>query len=270
MGTSITVLAGNTSAFVVAVGGPQVAISLGVVAIAGIVKTVYSNRDHAHSKLRPFVWTLIDDDEPELNIWGNKEHLQDAANAAVYLMKHAGSQYEQMGHKLSQAHQKFNVFWEGHQRLLAPLTNEINGEWQVIAMMIAWDESNGSNESLNKEMVKLSENLKQIKDDADKKWKVASQQGGEVFEFMRRLIHVGNYLQCAGIIQEATFASLGATSSVQTNSNPNRNPLAHWSGAQGYRKPLQEISDVLEEADINYKVFNNVFRQVATKFKVAH
>jgi hypothetical protein len=56
--------------------------------------------------------------------------------------------------------------------------------------------------------------------------KKANKQGNEVFEFMRRLVHVGNFLQCAGIIQEATFVSLNAQGGG--TDDPGLFPVRHW------------------------------------------
>ncbi len=252
IGTSVALLAGSTAAFAVAVGGPQVAITLGVVALAGVVKGTYSNRDNAHRKLQPYVWTLIDDERPAQNIWSDQEALKKAASAAAYLLKQAGSQYEQMGNKLSQAQEKFNVFWGKYQRQVAPLTVKKNGEWVGKTIMDAWKSGRNAatkeNQALyDEKILEGFEVLNKAKINADKMWADANKQGNEVFEFMRRLIHVGNYIQCAGIVEQATFISLNG----QGVTDPG-DVLLRWQGAKDYRKSLKEISDIVEEVESNY------------------
>jgi hypothetical protein len=263
IGTSIAALAGSSAAFVVAVGGPQVAITVGVIALAGIVKGAYSNRDRAHRKLQPYVWSLIDDERPTQNIWGDAAALKEAASAATYLMKDASSQYEQMGKKLAQAQEKFNIFWEDYQKQLAPLTAEFHGKWIGENLMLEWTAKTRGKTIPEKsyfapEIVKAFETFNQTKIKTEKTWAKANKQGNEVFEFMRRLVHVGNYLQCAGIIQEATFVSLNAQGGGTDDPG---DVLARWQGAREYRKNLKDISDLLEKADANYARFEQFMVQ---------
>ncbi|BCG63645.1 MAG: hypothetical protein methR_P1373 [Methyloprofundus sp.] len=246
IGTSIAALSGSTAGFVVAVGGPQVAITLGVVSLVGIAKGSYSNREAAHKKLQPYVWSLIDDEAPKQNIWGSAENLEKAASAAAYLMKDAKSQYAQMGSKLKQAQEKFNSFWDSYKLLIEHLIMEDrrSGQW-VYESIINRPHGMG-----NADLGAIGNTFREIHNDkvkANAEWDKATKRGGAVFEFMRRLVHVGNYLQCAGIIQEATFASLNKGGTVDPG-----DVLYRWEGAQEYRRSLKEISDVIEKENANY------------------
>lgn len=216
-------LAFTTGAFsmtVAAVCGPATAILLGVGSLAYLAYNKYSNREGAHERLRPYVHTLIDDVPPTHNIWANtttaeqKQHLATATSAALYLLKEGDSQYQLMGKKLQDAQATFNTFWNNELiTALTQLADFNNADLAVLIKAVSYNPTGalaGADvklDALNK-CIALARALDKAQKYKDSVWPAAIVQDGAVFEFMRRLIHLGNYLQASAIVHYATFKTL--------------------------------------------------------------
>jgi hypothetical protein len=261
MGAGIAQLASTVaagSAFVAAVGGPQVAITAGVMGLALMVREAYSNREKHHENLIPYVWSAIDDVPPKINILasGQSGHLDKAANQALYLMKEGAAQFEVMGKKLKAAEDKFEKFIVDYFALTLALNAKQNGKWVGTALTDEWKVKRNAvppsqRGAYDDQVIKAFEAFDKVKIAGDKMWGDACKQGNAIFELMRRLSHVGNYLQCAHIINVATFTRLGSGIPWA-----NTDPLAHWTGAPYYRARLKKISELKKEADENYAAFS--------------
>ncbi len=83
-------------------------------------------------------------------------------------------------------------------------------------------------------------------------------QGGVIFEFMRRLIKVGNYLQCADIISLATYNHLGFNHKKINECN---DPFKDWIAANEYRQNIKIWSDLINENAKNYKRWEQFLRK---------
>lgn len=142
------------AASVAALAGPQAAGVLGVIAIAQLVKGTYSNRDRAHGRLTPYVWSLIDDEQPRTIGFGES----DEVGAAAYrLIIEGDSQFRLMTKKFDARANKYNSFVK---KLAAP-----------------------------------GRSSEQNSRDIDE----AMKQGGAIFEYMRRLNHLANYMQAFSV-----------------------------------------------------------------------
>lgn len=262
LGAGIAAIASSAAAgtaFVVAVGGPQVAVTAGVVGLALLVRDAYSNRDRRHEALIPYVWSLIDDEPPAINILDgqNSAELEKAAALAIYLMKEADSQFEGMGNKLRTAELNFDNFIKSYKQTIDILLKKNGDKWVGETCMQAYQAKTQfltlpERTFVDPEMREAFEIFNKAKIESEKMWNDACKQGNPVFEFMRRLSHVGNYFQCAHIINVSIFTKLGNSSGFT-----NEDPLKKWIGAAFYRDKLKEISDMKTMADKNYQDLDN-------------
>ena len=244
-----SVAASVTTGVVAIVGGPVSAIAAGIVTLGFLAKGAYSNRDGAHAKLLPYVYSIIDDMAPRVNIYTNAEGLKEAATAAAYLMKEAPSQYKTMASKLQTREDTFKKFWKDYEKEISMFTG---GQWKGIqGKMDQYERIPPGQRSENMliEIVGYHEFLNKAKVKSEGMWERQSKQGGAVFEFMRRLVKVGNYLQCASIVSLATYNEVG----IQRSEGAESDPFKQWQTSIDYRKYIQEMSDFQSEADINYR-----------------
>ncbi len=250
IGAGIAAMAGSTAAFVVAVGGPQVAITAGVISLVALAKGAYSNRESAHEKLIPYVWSLIDPGPPRIDIFNNTTAFEEASSAAAYLLKEAESQYSEMGNKLQVAENNFSRFWIEYTKVInILLTPQQGGIWPGEGIMRDYDHLTPSKKGFaDPIMLKNHEKCNNAKVKSDEMWERGIKQGGAVFEYIRRLVHIGNYLQCPAILSAATFNKLQANSVI----NPG-DMLGTWRGATAYRDKCQNISDIIHDKNSNYE-----------------
>lgn len=286
-GTTVALIAGaSTTAFAVAVTGPLAAAILGVGALAlagGItIKGLYSNRDGAHEKLQRHVWSLIDDVSPEEPIWqgGNRrdsngndlgptteqqaeKNMDEARQAALYLMQEGQAQFNLMGSKLKAAQQAFDNWWANYDRLIV----------QFIAVPPA--QASASQKAMNdweaaaaapRTRAPIETRIRNLLIDANKAKSAladASKQGGALFEYMRCVVQTGNYLQCARIVHYSTFVKLNKKSKI-TVQNHQAQPgptltkdtgdmLMDWDMTPAIRETFQQRSDrkTMAETGIN-------------------
>ncbi|APW43614.1 hypothetical protein [Rhodoferax saidenbachensis] len=259
MGAGIAAIASSAAAgtaFVMAVGGPQVAVTAGVLGLALMLREAYSNREKQHEKLIPYVWSLIDDEPPKINIHasGQSGHLDMAANHAIYLMKEADAQFEGMGRKLSLAEGKFEKFMDSYGVAIDLLIRNDPGKnkWIGAVKMEGWTAERkkappAQQGFYDHHVLEALESFNQAKINSEKMWAEACKQGNPIFEFMRRLSHVGNYFQCAQIINVATYTKLGSSTRWNTT-----DPLLQWTGTTYYRERLKKISEMKKLAEDNY------------------
>ncbi|MFM2069282.1 MAG: hypothetical protein RLZZ584_4191, partial [Pseudomonadota bacterium] len=274
------------SAFAATVGGPQIAVTAGVLGLASLAYDSYSNRDQRHTELAKYAWSLIDDVRPQFDILSDPMHLAAAASHAMYLMKEGENQYKIMGSKLEAAQKNFNAFWENYQsKRISPLilSGAIKNEWRMEAFMRQTEQEEqqyGKSlqhmDSLERRYEQLSSehaDLGKIYNDGLSEWNNACAAGKPVFEFMRRLVHTGNYIQCPYIIHLATLDKLATGyPRPQTSSTASTfdDILSSWDGAQHYRKVLAEISDAKKAAETNFKELNNFLASPARKMVFPH
>ena len=198
------------------------------------------------------------------------------------LMSDGPAQFQLMGSKLKIAEDNFEKHMLEVARRCSSLTqlNHLTNKQQIHHVIYVWKSyTRASQKQQNRERLFYSYNffVEELKA-AEDMMNDGRRQGQPIFEFMRRLIHAGNYLQCAHFINIATFMKLrssvftptttkalpgmGATQSSSPLQEPFRNPiteaaadiLKNWSGSSYYRQRLKkqiqffiELNDALLE-----------------------
>ena len=171
IGSSIAVAASSTAAFAVAMTGPAAGIALGVIGIALVAKSMYSNRETAHAALTPYMFSLIDSTAPT-PLPADKPSLEKLGGAALSLITDSQAQVSQGQSKLASAETAFNAWLRSYGE-----ANRWHQRYKV-------DKQPG-----NKALVVEHEPARQaLVTNAEK-------SGGAIFEYMRRLVHFGNYIQ---------------------------------------------------------------------------
>lgn len=204
---TIAVAAGATGAFAVAASGPIAAGALGVVGIILAAKASYSNRDAAHKKLMPHVWSYIDDEAPEPITEGNKK---DVAAAALSLISDGQPQMRLKDSKLNEREKAFVSFWTKYQKVSishASYNHGMKGELVMIAVY--------RNEPERQKLL-------------DK----ALASGGAIYEYMRRLGHLANYMQAPmvfGKVMQGDASPLQDFAKTVTRVQETRNELKQMS-----------------------------------------
>lgn len=271
------------TAFVVTLTGPTFGTISGVVALAKLGYDAYSNREKRHEVLRQYVWSLLDDAPPAKNIFDSDDNREDAAGAATYLMAEAAAQYKLMGSKLYDAQVGFNVFWIQFEQDIAPILTSPGcvavkiSAYDTAALVPGFFNNLPSNRATVEVRYRMEQDILKIHQ-ANKNLKEAVEVGGAVFEFMRRLVHMGNYLQAPYIIHLATLATLnkkiekyekgrftqnkvlkykskdftlGGTTSASPSTTPYEKPkflndeLANWEMAVMYRTKMRAYSSAI-------------------------
>lgn len=277
LGAGAAVLVAEASAaavgaagFVAAVGGPQIAITAGVIGIGLLVYSSYSNREQLHEDLLPYVWNLIDDTPPSLPV-SIMENLDAAAGIAIGLMDDGPSQFKLMGQKLKSKEDEFEKFWANE---IAPIINYFEkkslseprpDETRILRLIRVWNTfpaARGSNKNIlamtYREAAMNFEKMTNI-------IKEAEQQGGEIFEFMRRLVHTGNYIQISNLVYRGSLSKLGADANRGVGPDL-QDPINALGGdvfsaipiGKYYRKRLLDMSSAIEKATTDFKKLESV------------
>lgn len=177
---TIACAAGATGAFAVAASGPIAAGALGAIGLVLAAKSTYSKRDDDHNALQPYVWSYIDNTIPKQMTDANR---QDVGAAAMSLICDGQSQQKLSDIKFRNAESAFNAFWKEYQvksRALNALSTKNKEQMKRMdAVLIA---------AYNNEKSRL------------KILSSAFSPNGAAYEFMRRLVHCGNYLQAPTVV----------------------------------------------------------------------
>jgi hypothetical protein len=209
---TIACAAGVTGAFAVIASGPFAAGAIGVVGLILAAKNAYSNREAAHNALMPHVWSYIDDVPPLAITDSNKD---DLGAASLSLISDGQPQQKLMELKFQEKEQEFNRFWTEYERLSYPhmMFREKNMKGELFIVGI-WRNEDARLKCLQKAMEK----------------------GGAAYEFMRRLNHLGNYLQAATV-----FGKI-----IQKDKTPLDDLAASVASVNDVRKQLKMMSDRIE------------------------
>jgi hypothetical protein len=206
-GAAIVAVAGVSGAAVTALTGPAVGITLGIAAILQTAKSTYSNREKAHAKLTDYVWSYIDDEPPRQPLD------DDAKSAALGLLLDGQAQTNRLPSKLADAERKFNQFNVEYNKLVKYHT--------------LFDVSKNDQKTLPSILPKLFEAEEKRQDLLD----AAFASNGAIFEYMRRLVHAGNYIQATKIfakVMEEDDRPL-EDFTISDKANDVRNMLKHLS-----------------------------------------
>ncbi len=250
-------IAAGTAGFVAAVGGPQVAITAGVIGLALFVKSVYSDRESIHEQLTPYLWSFIDDVAPPKQI-SSPELLKEAFGHALNLMTEGPAQFKLMGTKLKTAEENFERFYldlcKGYDKILYK-SDKRPQESLFAVWKVQWAAlTPASKKACADEILSKYSEISQIWDEGKKKLETAGAQGGAIFEFMRRLVHMGNYIQCAHLIHEGTFHVLKNNTNAVAVDGAGRDILKDWTGAAYYRERLKKVSEYLQDCERHFLI----------------
>jgi hypothetical protein len=243
-GLGLAIPAAIVASVAVAATGIGVA-GLGVaLAVFDLAYHRYSNREGAHAQLSGHVWSLIDDVRPEPP--GKSE---DLAAASLYLLREGVAQLDEMRNKLTTAVNNFDKFWSEYENLNSWLTDK------------AWYDPPSSGPA-RAALVNLPPPLKSLSEDdrvmycflqrdkAVNLWNTANEQNGAVFELMRRLNHLGNYLQAPMIVASYLADDQNAKFPDCIKDQFNKNALV-----KTWRDVCYHRSDQLKAYEANYKTF---------------
>lgn len=220
---TIACAAGATGAFAVAASGPFAAGALGVVGLFLAAKSTYSNRDKAHNTLQPYVWSYIDDEAPKLIIDPIRS---DVGAAAMSLICDGQAQRKLADGKYRAKENAFNDFWNEYQKKSMAL-NALSGKTrqQMERMESILVAAYRNNESRQKLLEK------------------AFTPSGAAHEFMRRLIHFGNYMQAATVVGKVMQKDTAALEDLAVT----------VPSVRDVRDKLEAISDRISRDDSTYE-----------------
>jgi hypothetical protein len=226
---TIACAAAATGAFAVAASGPIAAGALGAVGLFLAAKSTYSNRESAHDALQPHVWSYIDDVAPKKLI--NPENADDVSAAAMSLISDGVPQMKLMDSKFQTAENAFNDFWRSYQessRALTHLSTRTKPQIERMERILIAAYNN------NRKRNKILEN--------------AFNPGGAVYDFMRRLMHFGNYMQAPIVVGKV----------MQKDHTPLIDLAQTVPTISDVRNKLATISDRIEKDDATYKIVQEI------------
>jgi len=180
---TIAVAAGATGAFAVIASGPFAAGALGAVGLLLAARNTYSNRESAHKTLQPYVWSYIDDETPKMI---DNSSRNDVGAAAMSLICDGQAQQKLADSKFQSAEKAFNEFWNDYQKASKAL-----------------DMLTGKTRQQKEKMEPVLIAAYRNNDYRKKALEKAFAQGGAAYDFMRRLIHLGNYMQAPTVVGKA-------------------------------------------------------------------
>lgn len=185
---TVAVAAGAAGAFVAVASGPIAAGALGVVGLMLAAKSSYSNRESAHNKLMPYVWSYIDDVQPEPITEANSKKI---GAAALSLISDGQPQQKLMNAKFRNREFDFNRFARKYEEVSVKHEMFLKGgppiKKEYKDAVCTWED---------RRMQLLHK---------------AYDQNGAVFEYMRRLGHMANYMQAPvvfGMIMQRQMSPL--------------------------------------------------------------
>ena len=225
-GASIAVAAGSTAAFAAAMTGPAAGVALGVIGIALAAKAMYSNREAAHTALTPYMYSLIDAAAPTA-LPADKPALEKLGGAALSLITDGQAQVAQGHGKLASAETGFNNFLRSYTEI---------SRWHK---KFKTDRQPG-----NKLLVLQNEQKRQDL------IATAEKQGGAIFEYMRRLVHFGNYLQVFEFFGKVLKSDTGAWSEG----------VAFGSYLANVKEIRKTLAKFVEQVDADSAVYDDAAR----------
>jgi hypothetical protein len=191
-GLAIAAAAGTVAASV-ATGGAAVAAVALLCALYALFEDVHSNREDSHAKLTPYVWSLIDDQPP-----ARPGKPEDLVGPSLYLLREGKAQIDEMRDKLDTAVKKFNAFFVEYWKLNSWLDDPALYNPPRTGFALKGIAA-GQRLSVEDQLDMVSDFYGR-RNKTVELWNTASAQNGAIFELMRRLNHVANYLQAPMIV----------------------------------------------------------------------
>ena len=199
-------------------------------------------------------------------------NLDKAATIAIGLMDDGPSQFKLMGQKLKAKEDAFEKFFKDD---LGPIINFFESiptkdarpdETVVLRVVRVWNTLNPAQKTRQKPLLiqKYREAAMNI-GKMNNIIKVAEQQGGAIFEFMRRLVHTGNYIQISNLVYRGSLSKLGAETHRGVGAEL-ENPINKLGGdvfsslpiGKYYRKRLLDMSKSIEKAAKDFEKLKDI------------
>jgi len=213
---SVAAIAGSSAKAVVAITSPIFGLASGLVTLGLLAYDTYSDREKRHLHMAKYLPSLIDSNLPEENFFttNNQKVIEKVCADALYLLKEGPNQYQRMAGKFQLAYKKFVDFYT--RNLITP-----KKEWAPQPI------DDGEKEMFRSRWIES-----------------ASRRDEVVWEYLRRLIHTGNYLQCGAVINHATFKKLGVKDDIGWQVE--KDPLRQIPWAREVRKEMDIVSNGLK------------------------
>lgn len=229
----------------VALAGPWGAIGAGVVGLSALAYSQKTDRESAHRKLQPYVWSMIDSDPPTPISLGKEKEV---FNAALSLLSDGHSQIHGMGTKFNTAKDPFDKLFRLASRVQV---SNLNGCQRIIALARRYPRHQPRRVSpqymqrKRADFALITRVVRQMSSDNSlvaKAWDDGQASGGCVFNYMRRLVHIGNYLQAGHVVSHMMGKTLTPTSAAPFLPV---DALANYPIAQTSRQVLEQLSTAL-------------------------
>jgi hypothetical protein len=257
-GTAVALFTGLAATTVgAAIAAPITASVAGIIGLGFMTKSACSNRDEAHNKLLPFVWNLIDAKGPGTSLYTSPDNLKKAAEQANYIITESSSQFKTMGTKLELKQNELNSMWIKYETLVAPLVGQ---EWVHLQRSMKRHRGRSAQRKLDYTQSILAQHaiLNSASVSGGELIIEHSKENGAIWEYMRRLIKVGNYLQCADIVSFATYTHLQTSPS---ESEAGKDPFLNWEFAKTIRANVLGMSDLVDSVELNYQEWVKFLRE---------
>ena len=203
--------------FVAAIAGPQIAITAGIVGIALIAYSAYTNREDAHEELFGYCWNIITPTRPT-KTFGAVPDLCKAAAAGMRLIEEGAKQMAEQCNKLEKttlAFAKFNEDIALKIRLVESAATNFTAAHQAYQkergdsdrVMITIRDTKGVKDFAPITVGPAYNRLEDCRrrfDEAKKRvlneFNAAAEVDGAIFEMVRRCQHYSEYLQAPHIV----------------------------------------------------------------------
>jgi hypothetical protein len=200
-----------TAAGAVAAGGtPLIPAAAAVIGLGYLAYEAYTDREKHHINMAKHINSLIDDVPPKVNFYASNDAnlIKEVSGNATYLIRHGQNQIILLQQKFDEDFRKFKEF--------------------ITVYFSAAEKCTTSHDFIKLHAMN----------------ETAIKQGGPIFEFMRRLVHVGNYMQSPFILAHAAQFNLKGSMQVQL-----QDPLLFWSYTDHIRNYLFSVGKKMKLID---------------------
>ena len=222
-----------------ALAGPWGAIGAGLVGLGAFAYSQKTDRETAHRKLQPYVWSLIDDQKPE-SIPEGKE--KEVFNAALTLLSDGHSQIHGIHSKFESNKQMVTPFFNEVSKVQQDNSRFLHEIWNGMARI--WDMRGSAAAPTLNQINQVAVKMRSGNQKVAQQWRAGQGSGGVIFNYMRRLVHVGNYLQSGQVVSHMLQTKM-ANSSSPTPALLEVDPLTNYPLAATSREVLNEVSSAL-------------------------
>jgi hypothetical protein len=197
---SAAAVAGCSAAFTAAMAGPQAGVTLGIIGLALLAKEAYSNREAAHDAIQPYVWSVVDTEEP--TPVQDLTKLKQIAAACLTLQEDGKNQFG-----LIQT--KYNDRYHRYLQYIKTITAQIDrrNTLNFNARNVRTPLRTVERQRMLGAALEADQEAKRLIDQGQKR-------GGDIWEFVRRCSHISNYIQASEIVALAVRTEFSVGKSV--------------------------------------------------------